>query len=148
MKKGHFQIGDSKLLSFKIEEGWTKEQLCDKLIDKIAADGGVADLSKGMGKFYLKIKGYRDERIIPEELYCLACPRRSTYRMYDDYNGLKEIKQPVLVLVSDYIDFREYSIMCSYYTDKEDEKFEENIELWGDKLSIWSWLKKKTGYRA
>ena len=152
MKKHHESIGEVCLLSFKLEGEWTKEQLSQKLMDEIAAyAGGSQELSKGMDKFYLKIKGYRDENIIPEEEYCYACPRRSSYRKYDDYSQLRATKQPVLVLTSDYVDFKDYEIMCSYYTDvatSGDDKYDNNIEIWADKSDFFKWFKKKTGFRA
>jgi hypothetical protein len=151
MKRNHIQIGDTRLLTFSLEEDWDKKKLSNALIDNIAAFAGGADeLSKGMDKFYLKIRGYRDESIIPENMHCTACPNNSSYRKYDDYNGLREEnKQPVLVLESDFVDFREYGIVGSYYTDGPQEGDNmDNIELWADKLTWTRWLRKKTGFRA
>jgi hypothetical protein len=149
-KSEHIEIGDEMLLDFKLEGEWTKEKLYETLANEIAAiAGGAAELSKNREKFYLKIKGFVDKEIVPEEMACLACPKRSSHRKYDDYNGLRDIKQPVLVLVSDFVDFREYSIMCSYYTDMGDgSEYDKNIELWADKTNFLRWLKKKTGFCA
>ena len=149
-KSEHIEIGDEMLLDFKLEGEWTKEQLYETLSNEIAAiAGGAAELSKNREKFYLKIKGFVDKEIIPEDMQCLACPKRSSYRKYDNYNGLRDIKQPVLVLMSDFVDFREYDIMCSYYTDMGDgSQYDKNIELWADKHNFVRWLKKKTGFCA
>jgi hypothetical protein len=138
------------LLDFKLEGEWNKEMLYETLRNEIGAiAGGAAELSKRRHKFYLKIKGYVDCSIIPEDYECVACPKRSSYRKYDDYNGLRDIKQPVLVLVSDQVDFREYGIMCSYYTDKGDgSEYDKNIELWADKDNILRWLGRKIGFCA
>lgn len=148
--KGHIQIGDEMLLDFKLEGEWNKEKLYETLRDEIGAiAGGAAELSKKRHKFYLKIKGYVDCSIIPEDYDCVACPKRSSYRRYDDYNGLRDIKQPVLVLVSNHVDFREYGIMCSYYTDKGDgSEYDKNIELWADKDNFLRWLGRKIGFCA
>lgn len=148
--KGHVNIGDEMLFDFKLEGEWNKEMLYETLRNEIAAiAGGAAELSKKRNKFYLKIKGYVDSSIIPEEYACVACPRRSAYRKYDDYNGLRDIKQPVLVLVSEQVDFRDYEIMCSYYTDKGDgSEYDKNVELWADKSSGWKWLARKIGFCA
>jgi hypothetical protein len=138
------------LLDFKLEGEWNKEMLYETLRNEIGAiAGGAAELSKRRHKFYLKIKGYVDCSIIPEDYECVAYPKRSSYRKYDDYNGLRDIKQPVLVLVSDQVDFREYGIMCSYYTDKGDgSEYDKNIELWADKDNILRWLGRKIGFCA
>ena len=148
--KGHVSIGDELVFGFKLPENWTKETLYNRLSDEIgAAEGGAASLSKNRIRFYMKIKGYVDPSIVPEELACLACPKRSSYRRYDDYNGLRDVKQPVLVLESDYVDFREYNIMCSYYTDLGDgSESYNNIEVWADRTSIWKWIGRKTGFCA
>lgn len=148
--KGHIQIGDEMLLDFKLEGEWNKEKLYETLRDEIAAiAGGAAELSKKRNKFYLKIKGYVDCSIIPEEYACVACPKRSSYRKYDDYNGLRDIKQPVLVLVSEHVDFRDYGIMCSYYTDMGDgSEYDKNVELWADKDNFLRWLCRKIGFCA
>lgn len=140
------KIGDVEVLSFRLDEGWTKRDLYDRLMDMAGSTEGFNP--NQYSEYYLKIFGYYDTNIVPEDLSCHACPKNHFYRKYDDYNGLRSKKQPVLVLRSEFNDFREYEIMCSYYTDAPDENDKRNnIILCADNNSIGNWLKKKFGIK-
>ena len=142
------KIGEVKLLDFKLEGKWHKKELWQRLMDTRAAMEDQFNQDDYMN-YYLKIQGhYYDPALVPEEYLYLAYPYNPSNRRYDDYNGLREEKIPVLVLYSDNCNFRDYGILCSYFTDKPESNTLPNIELWGKKASWINILARKLGLRA
>lgn len=132
------KIGDELLLSLKLADNWTKDKLHNLLMDTIES---MEINTKKYDVYYLKLFGKYDKRIInlneDEEIPCECCPNNLKYEKFWEYNQFKDEKIPVLVLVSKYIDFREYSIYAAYYADKMEDG--NNIELWGQ---IKNWYEK------
>lgn len=139
------KIGDRLLLNFKMNPGWNKKDLYNTLIDEIGSKVSPMDQKK-YGKFFLKIRGYYDKAIIQNEQECDACPYNYIYKAYNDYNVLRDEKEPVLVLSSKYVNFKEYDIYAAYFTDKA-ELNSENIELWGMDTGVWYYFMKFLGFR-
>lgn len=132
------QIGEEKILGFKLNENWTKADLHDNLIILI---NRIEINPKNYTTFYLKLFGKYDKSIIDcideeeNNVGCFCCPNNPKYEKYWQFNQLKNDKVPVLVLVSKYIDFKDYSIYAAYYTDKISNE-SDNIEMWGNKKSF------------
>lgn len=128
-------IGDERIDYFELKGEWTKKELYNLLMERMNTYENKDDYDL----FYLKLFGKYDNSIIEEiNDECKLCPNNERYLKYWDYNQLKNERINVLVLASRYIDFREYDVFASYYTD-DDENRENNVELWG---------RKKTWYRS
>lgn len=132
------KIGDELLLSLKIADNWTKDKLHSLLMDTLES---MEINQKKYDVYYLKLFGTYDKRIInltdDEEISCEFCPMNPKYEKFWEYNQFRDEKIPVLVLMSKYIDFKEYGIFAAYYTDKV--KDGNTMELWGQKKT---WYEK------
>ena len=103
-----------------------------------------------MDHFYLKIYGWYDKDIVKNINSCEFCPNNPSYRRYHDYNKLLNKKDNVLVLKSDFNDFCDYDVYCSYYSDKRTNSVSNVdvtnpsmnnitiVELYGTKKTIWN----------
>ena len=141
----NIRIGERSLLTFKLESGWTKTNLYSKLMDEIASH--LDSSHRKYGKYFLKIRGHYDKALLQNEVMCDACPYNPAYRCYHDYNTLRDEKEQILVLSSKYIDFREYDIYASYFTDKLDIEDSDNIELWAMNTGFFYYILKGIGIR-
>lgn len=152
-------LGEQLLCSFKLEKGWKKKDLYNKLMEQmnlvenpesnINADGTFKH-KQSYDRYYLKIFGNYDESLLPKSLKCLSCPYNDEYRKYDDYNELRDEKIKVIVLASSYADFRKYIIKCAYYTDYDEEadKDSDNVYVYADKKTLGRSLLKMLGLYA
>ena len=140
------KLGDICLLELRLPTPWVKKNLWKTLMDTKGAMENPFNTAS-YSRFFMKIRGEYDPAIIPVEFHCKACPYNFTSRRYHDFNELREEKEAVLVLVSNTFDFREYDIMCSYFTDKLEMKDAPNIELWGERATISNWFSRKFGFR-
>lgn len=161
MKDMKVRVGQELLRSATFVGNWNTKKLHETLLEMQDADAASDNprIAK-MGIFYLKIYGhYPDEIIDKDTPKCVYCPDNSAYSRYHDYNELRDEKEKVLVLKSEYNDFREYDICCAYYSDKKTldrsivmKEGEVNvneddattvIELYGTKKSFWDKVKEK-----
>ena len=79
----------------------------------IASEPALAD---HYSKYYLEIHGWHD-RDICKTIDCHTCKSKGV--SMDKYNVLANDKEDVLLLASDYPDFRDYQIMGTFYMDRE-----------------------------
>lgn len=79
----------------------------------IASEPALAD---HYSKYYLEIHGWHD-RDICKTIDCHTCKSKGV--SMDKYNVLANDKEDVLLLTSDYPDFRDYQIMGTFYMDRE-----------------------------
>lgn len=136
------KIGEVLLYSFRLDNDWTKKDLYNELIKKSKVPLSDEDSTRNTlyDKFFIKIYGNYDESILQNSYKCYSCPYNDEYRKFDDYNELRDEQEKVLVLVSRYLDFRDYKIYCSYFSDKLVEG-SDNVFVYGENDDI---LKKIT----
>ena len=142
------KLGSELIGRHTFNKEWNVKELYDILMllqDKDAASDDPS-ISK-MKYFYLKLYGYYDPKIVKNQYVhkCVYCPDNPLYNRFQDYNELVDDKENVLVLKSQYNDFREYEICCAYYTDRENSKSDKKytMELYGTKKSIFDKIKSK-----
>lgn len=139
---GKFCIG-----SFELQEGWTAKDLSEGILsladeDAMRSEEEGGPVLKNFKNFYLKIYGPYDHKIVSHVRKCEYCPNNPEFYRFMDYNELIDEKQEVLVLKSNYFNFKEYKVVCSYYSDKKLMKNMNDtyIELRADKKSVWDKL--------
>ena len=160
------RVGQELIGKARFNGYWTVKQLYDELmrfqdLDAMSESPKIAS----METFYLKIYGWYDPAIINTHTSkCSYCPDNPSYRRYHEYNELLNEKDKVLVLRSNYNDFREYEVYCAYYADRQTdgnsigikaadkesegyvelhEDFTTVIELYGTKKTFWDHIKEK-----
>lgn len=134
--------------SFELQEGWTAKDLSEgilSLADEYTFMSNEEDREsrlKNFKNFYLKIYGPYNYKIVSHIRKCDHCPNNPEFYRFTDYNELINEKQEVLVLKSKYLNFKEYKVICSYYSDKKSMKGTNDtyIELRADKKSAWNKL--------
>lgn len=146
VKVGKELLGESLFI-----EEWTVGDLYGKLMEMQDKDAASEKpMIASMQKFYLKIYGWYNPELVKDHSRCTYCPDNPSYRRYQDYNHLLNDKEQVLVLVSNYNDFREYDVYCSYYSDKRTNTKEVKkngcmtvVELCGTKKTFLDKIKER-----
>ena len=136
------KIGEIFLNRKMIDKEWSGKELYNILMEFQDADAASGNPQfPSMKYFYLKIHGYYNEKIFENFSPCKYCPKNSEYQRFEDYNELIgfENKEPVIVIKSPYNDFRDFKIVCAYYSSKEyKDEYVTMFELYGNKKSIFN----------
>ena len=146
------KVGKELLGFYVLKDEWTVKELYDALMH-IQDTDAASEMPKinSMEKFYLKIYGWCNPDITKPHSRCSCCPDNPSYRRFHDYNQLMNDKERVLVLESDYNDFREFEVCCAYYVNKLDETYlppikpdtKTLIEVYGTRKTFWSKIKER-----
>jgi hypothetical protein len=152
MREVKVRVG-KELLGFAVlKDEWSVKELYEALMHIQDTDAASENPKiNSMEKFYLKIYGWYNPEITKDHSRCTCCPDNPEYRRFHDYNQLMNDKEQVLVLESNYNDFREFDIYCSYYVNKLDESYvppvkpdaKTLIEVYGTKKTFWDRIKEK-----
>ena len=154
------RVGQELLGTIEFPTYWTVEELYEELM-KIQDQDAASENPRiaKMETFYLKIYGDCNKDIFKDYDACEYCPNNHIYKKYHEYNALLNKKDRVIILKSSYNDFRDFDIMCAYYTDqktspvmstyssKKELKLPHTlIELYGTKKTFWDKIKNKIFY--